>query len=499
MYSGTARLGAWLPALSGAILSVVHADQVLARTSVTGVVVETAPPLVASLGLLAAGGWFVARRPDADVVARVDRWLVAGGLGALVVGLWTSGHFLLTGASARHLPTVVGGNVTAGMLLGLVLGLYDVRARRRKSQVEYTRKRARAERDRFAALFENVPDPVVYYEFEGDAPVFRAVNGAFEETFGFAESAVDGRTVDEVIVPPERIEEAADINAHIREGEVVQRELRRQTDNGVRDFLVSVVPVEGSDGDAGFFIAIDITEQRRRDRRLKVLNRVLRHDLRNAMNVVLGYVDLLGSSPDSTERAAEVVRRRAEEMVSLSEKARTIEEALHAGDADAGATDVVSLVRRRLSAASTDYPDLETSTELPDRALARVRDPELLAAAVDNVVENAATHADRPDPHLDVSVAVDDERVRVRFADEGPGIPEQELAVLESDEETQLEHLSGLGLWLVNWVLEHTDGEATFESTDSGSVVTFALPRATETAGDDVDTVGEPREGATDD
>jgi signal transduction histidine kinase len=171
-------------------------------------------------------------------------------------------------------------------------------------------------------------------------------------------------------------------------------------------------------------------------------------------------------------------------MVSLSEKARTIEEALHVDDADPGATDAVSLVRRRLSAARTDHPELETSTDFPDRAFARVRDPELLSAAVDNVVDNAVEHADRSDPRLDVAITVDDDSVVVRFADNGPGIPEQELSVLESDEETQLEHLSGLGLWLVNWVLENTDGEATFESTASGSVVRFRLPRVEETSDD---------------
>jgi PAS domain S-box-containing protein len=484
-----ARASAWLPALAGAGLSVFHVQHIFEQSRLVAVFVNAVSPFLGSLGLLVAGVWFANQSPDSTDVFRLDRWLLAGAVGALVVGLWSSGHFFLAGGSTEHLPYVISGNVTAGLVFGFVLGLYDIRARRRKEQVEHTRVQARADRDRFAALFDNVLDPVVYYEFEAGEPVFRAVNSAFEETFGFTDSEVRGRPIDEVIVPPDRLDEATDLNERIEDGEAVQRELRRLTASGVRDFLVSVVPVDRGERPVGFFIAIDITEQKRRDRRLQVLNRVLRHDLRNAMNVILGYVDLLGDSPESTERAADVVRRRAEEMVSLSEKARTIEQALDVGDREPGATDVAALVRRRLSSARTDHPELETSTDLPERALARVRDAELLSEAVDNVVENAVAHADRPDPHLDVSIATDEEAVTVRFADNGPGIPREELAVLESDEETQLEHLSGLGLWLIDWIVENTDGTATFESAESGSVVTFHLPRAVDEA-DEVETDG---------
>jgi PAS domain S-box-containing protein len=489
MASPTTRLGSWLPAAAGIALSVVHVRQVLVRTSVEGIFLEAAPPLLASLGLVVAGVWFVGRSPDPDTVVRVDRWLVVGALLALLVGLWTAGNFVLGGRPAEDLPFLISGNVTAGLLFGLLVGFYDVRARKRKEQLERTRSIARGERDRFAALFENVLNPVVYYEFDGDDPVFRAVNDAFEDAFGYSESAVRGRPVDDVIVPPERAEEAAGINERIREGDTIQRELKRLTAHGARDFLVSVVPVERGDRAAGFFIAIDITERKRRDRRLQVLNRVLRHDLRNAMNVILGYVDLLGTSPNATERAAGVIERRAEEMVSLSEKARTIEEALGVGETtDAEVTDLVPLLRRRLAAATTETPSLTVMTTFPDRALARVREPELFEAAIDNVVENAVEHAEGGDPHLDVTVEVDGV-VTVRFADDGPGIPEEELSVLASDRETQLEHLSGLGLWLVNWVVENTDGEATFETTEGGSVVTLRLPRAETTTEEGVTSI----------
>ena len=461
--------GAWFPAAVGALLVV---------ESVFGLVLA-AIPLGLALSLVVGGVRFARGAPDGETVGPLVRWMVGGAVGAVAVGAWTAGYVAVAGGVLQNLSFVLASNVTVGVLFGVLLGLYDVRARNRQAQVEDTRAQAHLERDRFAALFDNVSTPVVYYEFGDDSPVFRDVNAAFERVFGFGADEVLDRSVDDVLVPPDGASEADDINRRIRDGEAVQRELRRKTAHGPREFHVSVVPLEG-DADrppSGFFIAIDITDRKRRDHRLQVLNRVLRHDLRNAMNVVLGYVDFIATDP---ELAEDVITRRAREMVSLSETARDVEEALDvAADATHVRVDAVPVLRDRLDAATDEYGRLTVRHgAFPESAAVRVRDPELLATAVDNVVENAVEHCDHDDPTLRVDVSVAAETVTVRFADDGPGIPEPELEVLASEHETQLEHLSGLGLWLVNWILEDADGEATFESTEAGAVVTFELQRA---------------------
>ncbi|WP_459987600.1 ATP-binding protein, partial [Natrinema sp. JCM 9743] len=65
-------------------------------------------------------------------------------------------------------------------------------------------------------------------------------------------------------------------------------------------------------------------------------------------------------------------------------------------------------------------------------------------------------------------------------ADDGPGIPPEERELLEGDREiTQLRHASGLGLWLVNWVVTQAGGRLTFHDNEPrGTVVTLAIPRA---------------------
>lgn len=68
----------------------------------------------------------------------------------------------------------------------------------------------------------------------------------------------------------------------------------------------------------------------------------------------------------------------------------------------------------------------------------------------------------------------------ITVLDNGPGIPEREQALIMGEREiTQLNHATGIGLWVVKWVVESYGGELTFdESEDGGSAVTLRLDRA---------------------
>ena len=110
------------------------------------------------------------------------------------------------------------------------------------------------------------------------------------------------------------------------------------------------------------------------------------------------------------------------------------------------------------------------------------------AATTENVSERGSC----PLPNTDgsagptASIAVDDATVsvtasavdgelRVTVADDGPGIPEGELAPLDAGTETQLEHATGIGLWVVQWSVDALGGTLSFD-TDDGTVVTVRLP-----------------------
>jgi len=71
-----------------------------------------------------------------------------------------------------------------------------------------------------------------------------------------------------------------------------------------------------------------------------------------------------------------------------------------------------------------------------------------------------------------------DDTVTITVADDGPGIPEKERAVLAQGRETPFDHTSGLGLWLVTWIVGDSGGEIDFETDDQwGSIVRLTLTR----------------------
>jgi signal transduction histidine kinase len=73
----------------------------------------------------------------------------------------------------------------------------------------------------------------------------------------------------------------------------------------------------------------------------------------------------------------------------------------------------------------------------------------------------------------------------VAVTDDGPGLPAHESRVLTNGEETPLEHGSGMGLWVVHWIVSRYGGELDFE-VDDGTTVRLSLPAADPVPSDDV-------------
>lgn len=282
---------------------------------------------------------------------------------------------------------------------------------------------------------------------------------------------------------------------------------------------------------------------REREQRLEVLNRVIRHNVRNEMVVVLNYAELVEEMVDN-DRIQQMARKMydaGDELTALSDKARQIENVMDE-DEEPRPLDLGEIVRDVVSDIREAYP--EVSIHVDVAAGDGGRDPVVqdggdgaphgakpeppdgdspgitvsalpaIRRAVANVVENACKHNDSDEPTVEVTVAATVESpegesssdqsspdvgrhhpteatvggVRLVVADDGPGIPEQEHAVLQKGRETALEHGSGLGLWLVYWAVDRSGGTLDISENDPrGSVVELHLPAAAPdaTAGDD--------------
>ena len=224
-------------------------------------------------------------------------------------------------------------------------------------------------------------------------------------------------------------------------------------------------------------IAHDVTDLRDHQRRLSVLDRVLRHNLRNQMNVVLGYATELTTHDDpEVATLGAAIEDNATDLMELSESAREFGSVISGTAARPAPVDVADLVETAVADARRQHPDADVAADLPETAPALANEP--FALAVDELLENAVIHNDSDPPTVEVSVAVDDDAVTVRVADDGPGIDDIAQRALLSGSESPLEHAQGLGLWLVRWTVDAVGGEFDVADGDPrGTVVTVRLPR----------------------
>ena len=333
-------------------------------------------------------------------------------------------------------------------------------------------------RDRFGHLFDLIQDAVVEIEIVDGRPIVRTVNAAFEDVFGYDADAVLGRSLNEFILPDDHDEQAVDFDRRTAGGKANYAIVTRETAQGLREFLYRGIPYDRPDGrQYGFAIYADVTEQKRAREYLQVLHRVLRHNLRNEMTIVHGMSEQIAAAtddPDVTD-AAHRMMECARRLTAVSQQASTAAEVVernpqeHTIDAAATARTVAATYRER-------WPDATVETDVPDAATV-LAGPEL-SRAIENLVENGLEHNEGVPT---VRVVVEEGReTTISVRDDGPGIPDAErTAVFGSGDITQLRHGSGLGLWLVKWVVESAGGQIEYDRTDGWTTVRLTLPPAT--------------------
>jgi signal transduction histidine kinase len=238
--------------------------------------------------------------------------------------------------------------------------------------------------------------------------------------------------------------------------------------------------VDAADRVVGHTIVLqDITTEKQREQRLGVLNRVLRHNLRNDLNVVQGNIGMVADEvgDDRLRRMLDVAERKTTDVIALGEKARQIEQTVGeeprarpvaTGDLLAGVVDDLEV----------EFPDSAINLDVPG-SLRIIGEKSLLEGIFRNLLENALEHNPAEAPWAAVEL-INREAGHATFAvrDDGPGVPAHELEVLESDGESALEHGSGLGLWLVTWGVRALGGSLDFQTDTSGTTVAVELPVA---------------------
>ena len=243
------------------------------------------------------------------------------------------------------------------------------------------------------------------------------------------------------------------------------------------EMTTTAVDIDGSSHN--LTLIQEITGRRERRQQSEVLHRIMRHNLRNDLTVVLGRIAILLEELDGSQADhAEIVRENAESLLDTIEAAGDAR-AVIGRDIVRKPIDVVSLLREEIEAIEDTFSGT-VHTSLPASRMVLADTP--LRHGLQHLLSNAVEHNDADEPEISVRVtdAVDRQGwVAIEIEDNGAGIPPDEIEVLTAGEETALHHGSGIGLWVVHWAVTRYGGDLAFEEPPGGgSLVRITLPAA---------------------
>lgn len=362
-------------------------------------------------------------------------------------------------------------NRTDSDLDGYVVSSRDVTARKSAES------REREIEARLAELAANTNDVLWMFSADWDELLF--VNEAFEDIWNIPRSELEAdpsRFFD--AVHPDDREALEESMAQLSAGDPVDSEYRLGGERSCQRWIwVQGQPIiENGTVTRVVGFARDITDRRRRTRQLRVLDNLLRHNLRNVMNVVIGHAELAKRSEETdTETAMETIIEAGEGLLRTIEKERRIVNVL----VDSGEPveiDLSAVLSELFADMRTLDPDAGITTNVPDElkaaALPEIRD------AIAEILENAIVHSSCP-PEIAVRVETCAESVSIEIADNGPPIPGNEFEPLFSERRgSNVYHGTGLGLWLVYWTVDRSGGELEFgRAPGGGNSVRIRLPR----------------------
>jgi methyl-accepting chemotaxis protein len=193
--------------------------------------------------------------------------------------------------------------------------------------------------------------------------------------------------------------------------------------------------------------------------RLEVFNRVLRHNLRNQLDVINSHAEAL----DDAEHG-DAILAATEKLATIGTRARRIDHVLSKNRRPTS-VNLADRIETVVDEMKTD--GVTVTTSIPDETTV-ITDAETLTIVLRSPLENAITHADSS---VEISSESTESGCIIEISDDGPGIPTAELDSLTAEHETPLQHSRGLGLWELKWGVNKLDGDLSFVIEDGTTVV----------------------------
>jgi PAS domain S-box-containing protein len=254
---------------------------------------------------------------------------------------------------------------------------------------------------------------------------------------------------------------------------------------------LSTMPLEGDRGRRFGWVTVvrDIATRKRmeeyvlRTERLAAMGRLaaaLAHEINNPLHAIKNSLELVLEFPLKEARRQEYLQAVQIEIERLMDLTHRILDFARPPQLDQRPASVVGVVRHALILADKQLQEseIEVGADLPDGLPPVLASPDHLAQVFLNLIINAIEEMPGGGGLHIVARQVDD-GLEVSFADEGPGIPPDDLPMIFEPFFTTKEDGSGLGLSVSYSIVEQYGGTISARNrAEGGAVFTVTLPVA---------------------
>ena len=330
---------------------------------------------------------------------------------------------------------------------------------------------------RFQALVEEAHDIISVVDADGR---FQYQSPSLERILGYEPEATIGEEVWEYIHPGDRQHVSEEFETWVNDPDQVPKriEYRAQHADGSWRWMEANGNTQiDNPAVEGYVVnSRDITDRKERQQQLELVDRVLRHNVRNDMNVIRGKARIIHNNTTGEDaEAAKQIVEQSEDLIDTAETERKMARLL-TESTDPIALMVSPLLQQVTTSIRADYPEASVSVSCPDDV--SIRATPQFRQAIEELLTNAIIHNPDDSPEATITVAEDSDTVRIEIADTGPCIPAMERDVLLGNKQrTELDHGSGLGLWFVQMLVSRSGGSIRFETNSpTGNIVILELP-----------------------
>ncbi len=365
------------------------------------------------------------------------------------------------------------------------------------------------------AIMDSAVDAIIVIDSHGTV---QTVNPATQRLFGYAPEQVIGQNVKMLMPPPFREEHDSYISNYLESGTAkiigIGREVvGRRQDGSVFPIHLAVSQISIDDQILFAGIIRDISDLKRAEHKLAELNRYLErevqdrtaelrdaqaelvrneklallgqvsanisHEIRNPLNAAKTSAYYLMNAKSPTEsKIIEHLERIDRQIHMIDNVITALTDLAKLPDPRIAEIDLIELVQQTID--SVDLPpDIHVVIEKAPGLPPVMGDVNQIAMVIRNLVRNARDAMNQGGGQLTISFGKDGQHLSVSVADNGCGIAEADLARIMDPFFSTKARGMGLGLAIIQAILEKNDGRMDVQShVGTGSNFQIFLPSA---------------------